>query len=89
MTSLLVHYSGHVQGVGFRYTVKQLAAGFEVTGDVSNLSDGRVELHAQGEEEEVRAFLEAIREKMRHYIHEEKQALVPRDPNATRFVIGH
>ena len=90
MTSLLVHYAGHVQGVGFRYSVKQLAAGFEVTGQVRNLSDGRVELQVQGEREEVEAFLAALRESsLRHYIHEEKLSPVPRDLAATGFHIGH
>ena len=34
-------YSGRVQGVGFRYQTKQLAAGYEVIGLVRNLPDGR------------------------------------------------
>jgi acylphosphatase len=37
-----VHYSGHVQGVGFRYTTRSIARGYEVTGFVQNLEDGRV-----------------------------------------------
>jgi acylphosphatase len=53
-------FSGWVQGVGFRYTVKALAHGFEVTGTVRNLSDGRVELVAEGERQELEAFLRAI-----------------------------
>jgi acylphosphatase len=55
-------YSGHVQGIGFRYTVKTLTRGFEVTGTVRNLEDGRVELTAEGAREELLAFLEAIRQ---------------------------
>lgn len=55
-------YTGRVQGVGFRYTVKSLTPGFEVTGTVRNLSDGRVELVAEGAREELEAFQEAIRE---------------------------
>ena len=43
-----IYYSGNVQGVGFRYTVKSIATGFEVTGAVRNLPDGRVELLAEG-----------------------------------------
>jgi acylphosphatase len=55
-------YSGHVQGVGFRYTVRSLTTGFEVTGTVRNLPDGRVELVSEGTKEELEAFLEAIRD---------------------------
>jgi acylphosphatase len=55
-------YSGRVQGVGFRYAVRTLAAGFEVTGAVRNLADGRVELTAEGAKSELDAFREAIRD---------------------------
>jgi acylphosphatase len=57
-----VFYSGHVQGVGFRYIVKSVVRGFEVTGTVKNLNDGRVELVAEGMKEELEAFQQAIRE---------------------------
>ena len=60
MPSTQVFYEGHVQGVGFRYTVKQIAKGFDVIGWVRNLSDGRVELQASAEPAELAAFLEAI-----------------------------
>src|SRR5207247_4226981 len=56
-----IYYSGHVQGVGFRYTVKTVATGFEVSGTVRNLPDGRVELKAEGRQEELEAFRQAIR----------------------------
>ena len=59
---MTVHYSGRVQGVGFRYTVKSLAPGFEITGQVRNLSDGRVELVAEGDREELEALRDAVRE---------------------------
>ena len=59
---LHIFYSGRVQGVGFRYTVKTLANGFEVTGVVRNLSDGRVELMAEGTKEELEAFRRAIQD---------------------------
>jgi acylphosphatase len=55
-------YSGRVQGVGFRYTVKSLAAGFEVTGTVRNLPDGRVELVAEGARAELAAFQRAVQD---------------------------
>jgi acylphosphatase len=59
---LMVLYSGHVQGVGFRYSVKSLTAGYEVTGAVRNLPDGRVELVVEGVKSELRAFQQAIRD---------------------------
>jgi len=55
-------YSGRVQGVGFRYTTKSVALGFEVTGIVRNLPDGRVELTVEGERDELESFQEAIRD---------------------------
>lgn len=55
-------YSGRVQGVGFRYTVRALAAGYEVTGAVRNLTDGRVDLTVEGTKAELEAFRAAIRE---------------------------
>jgi acylphosphatase len=59
---LTVIYSGQVQGVGFRYTVKTVAMGFEVTGVVRNLLDKRVELMAEGQPAELEAFRSAIRD---------------------------
>ena len=60
MISLQVLYEGHVQGVGFRWSVRDVAKGFDVTGWVRNLPDGRVELHVTGGENEVRAFLDRV-----------------------------
>jgi acylphosphatase len=67
-----VVYSGHVQGVGFRYTVRTVASGFEVTGTVRNRTDGAVELVAEGSREELDAFRQAIRESgLDHFIRKE------------------
>ena len=72
---LQVFYSGTVQGVGFRYTVKSLANGFEVAGTVRNLPDGRVELVAEGTKDELSAFQQAIREsELGHFIRKEDTA---------------
>jgi acylphosphatase len=61
MIARQVFYSGRVQGVGFRVTVKGIARGFEVVGWVKNLPDGRVEMLATAaDSDELMAFLEAI-----------------------------
>ena len=66
-------YSGHVQGVGFRYTVRTVASGFTVTGTVRNLPDGGVELIAEGAKDELAAFRQAIRESgLEHFIRQEE-----------------
>ena len=62
MITKRVIYSGRVQGVGFRYTCKDLARGYDVVGSVRNLVDGTVELIASGSSEEVDDFLREISE---------------------------
>ena len=61
-------YSGHVQGVGFRQRTRQLAADFAVVGEVRNLSDGRVELTAEGPRSELEGFLRAVDETLGEFI---------------------
>ncbi len=67
---LEAHFAGRVQGVGFRYSARQIAQGFTVTGQVRNLPDGRVHLVAEGQETEVREFLREIQAQMQQYIKE-------------------
>ncbi len=55
-----VFFSGRVQGVGFRYTAKTVATGFEITGTIRNLPDGRVELVVEGSHAELEAFHAAL-----------------------------
>ncbi len=72
-----VYYAGRVQGVGFRYTTQQIADRFAVTGYVRNLADGRVEVVAQGEGEEVAAFLAAVGQRLARFIEETQEAEPP------------
>ena len=51
-----------MQGVGFRYTVLQLASGLAITGFVKNLEDGRVHLLVEGKPEEVGTLMTRIHE---------------------------
>jgi acylphosphatase len=67
-----VLFSGWVQGVGFRYTVCRIAEPFRITGFVRNRMDGDVEVVAEGLEQELFDFLNAIRSSHvgRHIKHE-------------------
>lgn len=56
-----IYFSGHVQGVGFRYTTIQLARRFHLTGWVKNVYDGRVEMEVQGENEEYEYLMQAVK----------------------------
>lgn len=61
---LRVNFQGRVQGVGFRYQTANIARNFDVQGYVQNLSDGTVDLVAEGEKEELEGFLEQIQSQM-------------------------
>lgn len=66
---MTAHFSGMVQGVGFRFTTERVARHFEVTGFVRNLPNGKVEVVAEGEEQVLQDFLQAVRDSdMSHYI---------------------
>jgi acylphosphatase len=81
MITVSVCYEGRVQGVGFRASVLSLAKGFEVTGWVRNLPDGRVEMLASGEESEIEEFLTSIGES--HLAgHIEHRSVIPVQPQA-------
>lgn len=73
--NILVHFSGSVQGVGFRYTTSRIARGYaSVTGYVKNLPDGRVEMFAEATSAEIDAFLESISSYMAGFIREKQVA---------------
>jgi acylphosphatase len=52
--------SGRVQGVGYRYFVRRLAAERGLAGSARNLSDGRVEVVLEGADEDVAAAVAAL-----------------------------
>jgi acylphosphatase len=72
-----VTFSGRVQGVGFRYTARQIASRFPVSGFVKNLADGRVLLVVEGPVLELERLIEAIEDEMDRFI-ENKQVSVLR-----------
>lgn len=84
-----VHYSGHVQGVGFRYTVRKIAGSHKVTGYVENLRDGRVHLVVEGSAGEIDRFLAAVRRALDHYIREARTVSGPASGCFERFEIRY
>jgi acylphosphatase len=82
------HFSGRVQGVGFRYTVQALAKSFpSLHGYVRNLPDGRVELVVEGDESEIDRMLQVIAEKMEGFIKNRADAESPPTGEFTGFSI--
>lgn len=81
---------GKVQGVGFRYFTQEQAQLFGLAGWVRNLSDGTVELEAEGEDAVIEDFLEAIKTKNRFAKVEHIQHQI-RDPlnKESDFTIKH
>src|SRR5262245_23913938 len=63
-----VVYSGRVQGVGFRYTVRSMAGRYPLAGFVRNLPDGTVELTVQGGKGAIEALLGEVGTHFRHNI---------------------
>ena len=79
-----------MQGVGFRWSVRHAAKGFDVTGWVRNLPDGRVELQVTGEDDEVRAFLDCIaRGELHALIHKQTENRLEKPVTARGFEICH
>jgi len=84
-----IHYTGHVQGVGFRYTTHSIARGHNVTGYVRNLPDGRVELVVEATRQETDAFLETIRDRLGNHIRKEQLDSSPATDEFAAFDIRH
>jgi acylphosphatase len=84
-----VYYSGRVQGVGFRWTVRHMAQGFAVQGFVKNLEDGRVQLVAEGTAAELDRFLAAIADRMGSNIRDTTVNRAPATGEFATFAIVH
>ena len=81
--------SGHVQGVGFRYSTLQTAREFAVTGEVKNLADGRVYLVAEGAEEEVSRFTQELKRRMIDFIRSIEEKSSHSFSQYDTFLISH
>ncbi|CAN5696190.1 acylphosphatase [soil metagenome] len=84
-----VRFSGHVQGVGFRYTTQDIAARFTVRGTVRNLPDGQVELIVEGTGREIDGLIAAINERMGPFIRSVKTSTLPATGEFSDFSIRH
>jgi acylphosphatase len=87
MVAKRVIFSGHVQGVGFRFTAYRIAGRHRLTGFVRNLSDGTVEMLAQGPAQNIEECVQDIKEAMAGYVSETIIDEVPLDPKYTDFRI--
>jgi len=89
MIARQIIFEGRVQGVGFRYTAKDLARGFEVCGWVKNLPDGTVELQVMGEADEVDDYIRelTVESSVAHHIKHHHVHPIPLLENAGGFQI--
>jgi acylphosphatase len=85
----LVHFDGLVQGVGFRYAANTLAKRYAITGYVQNVPGGLVELYAEGPQEDVDEFIDAVREEMGEYITNVDVQEAPISGEYTRFMVKY
>ncbi len=84
-----IHFSGRVQGVGFRMITYEIVSRFQVGGFVENLLDGRVLLVVEGEPAELDRFLEALNSRMQRYIESIESRTSPATGEFGRFEIRH
>jgi len=61
MKRVRIIIDGRVQGIGFRYFVSNKAREHDIKGYVRNMHDGRVEIDAEGESENLHRFMAACR----------------------------
>lgn len=84
-----VVFSGRVQGVGFRYTSRNVVLKYDVCGYVRNLPNGSVELNMEGPEQEMDRVVEEIRRKMSAFIRGVAMQSAPATGEFDQFSIRH
>lgn len=89
MTVVAKHiiFSGRVQGVGFRFTAHRMAGRHKLTGYVRNLSDGTVEMLAQGSARDIDDCISDIQQYMSGYLIDTQVDEIPPDPRCKDFRI--
>ena len=80
-------FSGRVQGVGFRFTVLNIANRYMLKGIVRNLPDGTVEMIAQGPAEDIDSCIEDIKESFVGNVRETKIQETCHNPQYEDFKI--
>ena len=83
------HFSGHVQGVGFRYTAQNIAMRYDICGYVKNLPDGRVELVMEGPDDQLDQLLESIQQRMEGFIRHVDMQTSPATGEFSSFSVRH
>jgi len=91
MIAKRVIFSGRVQGVGFRYSTREIATGFDVVGSVQNMPDGTVKMEIMGEAQEIEEYLSEITEEsaISHFIKEVQSEEIAPLENANGFRISN
>jgi acylphosphatase len=87
MVAKHVIFSGRVQGVGFRFTAHRMAGRHRLTGYVRNLSDGTVEMLAQGAAQDIDDCISDIQDCLTGHVREVRAVDVPPDSTYTDFRI--
>jgi len=82
-------FSGHVQGVGFRFTAHRIARRYGLTGFVRNLPDGTVEMLAQGRPDQIEDCITDIKNSFGGYIRGVQINEVPVDVSYSDFRITY
>ena len=80
-------FSGSVQGVGFRFTVLNIASRYHLTGYVRNLTNGKVEMLAQGPAETIDSCIRDIEDSFSGYIRQTDIQPATPDPKLADFRI--
>jgi acylphosphatase len=85
MHALRITVRGRVQGVGFRWFVREIARRADLAGWVRNCPDGSVELAASGSEDALMRLLDALRRGPDHArVDEVRQCPLDTDEGLTR-----
>lgn len=62
-----IFYFGNVQGVGFRWNVRNIVCEFKISGFVRNLDNGSVEILMEGRETDIQKAMREIDLRMKGF----------------------